>query len=393
MSAPEIVDFPSAQLNECPYPFYEQGRETQPVQPVPERNEVRLFKHEDVAWVLQNEQHFSAYMPQSNASQGLDYEGAVHVGADDGDRHKLNRKLLSRPFTPGRLRGYEATISEHVTTLIERFLERGSVELSGEFSNPLPAMVISSLMGLPTEGEDFVFLQQWNDGFTRGTDLSGEEMERMHAYMASEVEKRAAHPTDDILSELMQRQTERDGELDRALANTLGIEMIAGGVITTGQLITNTMLLLLQAPDQLERVRADHTLIPGTLEESLRVETPVQWRQRVALHDLEIGGVAVPEGALVTMMMASGNRDDDTFECPADFRVGRRNIKRHFGFGLGLHFCVGAPLARLEGKLAFEQLLPRMQDIELVGYEETLRNIDSPIFRRPRELHLRFTAA
>jgi cytochrome P450 len=393
MSASEIADFPSARLNECPYPFYSERTERSPIEHVPDTNEFRLYRHQDIAYVFQNETLFSAYLPDSNSSRGLDYEGAVHIGGADGADHEANRALFSRPFTPGRLKSYEPMIREHVTTLLAGFRERGKVELVSEFANPLPAMVISSLMGFPTEGEDFDRLQSWNDSFTRAADDDSSELDRMHDYMAEQLVLRVEHPTDDILSELVQRQIERDGEFDPALGNTLGIEMIAGGVITTGQLITNALLLMLRAPEELQRVRDNHKLITGMLEEALRVETPVQWRQRIALTDVEIGGVTIPEGSLVTMVLAAGNRDDGTFECPEEFRVGRKNIKRHFGFGLGLHFCLGAPLARLEGKLAFEQLLPAMQDIKIVANEEHLRNIDSPIFRRPRKLHLEFTPA
>jgi cytochrome P450 len=392
MSDTQSPPFPSVALNQCPYPFYDEGRENTPIQAVPESNEFRLFRHEDIAFVLSNEDKFTAYIPAAHTSRGLDYEGAIHVGATDGETHKTDRKLISRPFTPGRLKTYEDTIRQHADQLIDRFIDRGSVELVSEFSNPLPALVISDLMGLDTEGENFVFLQDWNTVFVRAEGAE-EEFDRMHAYMAAQLEQRVAQPTDDILSELVQLQIERDGSYDPALTNTLAVEMIAGGVITTGELITNAMRLLTQNAEQAAAVRADHGRIVSMLEETLRVESPVQWRSRYSVEDVEIGGVLVPAGSLVTLMLASGNRDDATFACPAEFHVDRDNLKRHFGFGLGIHFCVGAPLARLEGRIAYEQLLARTADIRLVEGRNDFVNIDSPVFRVPKELHVEFTKA
>jgi cytochrome P450 len=390
MTDTQATVFPSAELNQCPYDFYERGREASPVEQVAGSQEFRLYRHRDIAFVLQHEDLFSAYIPTAYTSAGLDYGGAVHIGADDGERHKANRNLMSRPFTPGRLKSYEPMILAHVETLIDGFIDTGKVELAWDFANPLPALVISSLMALPTNGPDFAFLQAWNAAFVRTQPT--EEFVRMQSYMLETLRARHANPGKDILSELIERQVARDGEFDEALCTTLGVEMIAGGVITTGQLITNAMILLLRHPDQMGAVRADHRKIKDMLEEALRVETPVQWRLRYAREDVEIGGVSIPAGSLLWLLLGSGNQDDFTFDCPADFRLGRRNIKRHFGFGLGLHFCLGAPLARLEARIAFERLFTRLGDIRLDEGND-FHNVDSPVFRMPRQLRLEFDVA
>ena len=383
--------FPSSELNQCPFGFYDRGRATTPIEKVPERPEFRLYRHEDIAFVLQNEELFSAYIPTAHTSRGLDYGGAVHIGADDGERHKSNRALLSRPFTPGRLRTYEPMIRGHVDALIDGFIDEGTVEFAWTFANALPALVISDLMGLPTSGDDFDFLQAWSAAFARAQPAD-DEFSRMQTYMVHELRARRDDPREDILSELVQRQTARDGDFDEALDTTLAVEMIAGGVITTGQLITNAMLLLLRNPDQMAALRAHPKKIVSMLEEALRVESPVQWRQRYAKQDVTVGGVTIPGGSLVWLLLQSGNHDDTTFQCPVEFQIGRDNVKRHFGFGLGLHFCVGAPLARLEGKIAFERLLSRVAEIRLADGND-FRNIDSPVFRMSRQLELEFDAA
>ena len=386
--APSDAPFPSVELNRCPFPFYDERREATPIEQVP--GGYRIYRHEDIAFVLQNEDWFSAYIPGNQTSKGIDWEGAVHIGADDGDRHDQNRKLLSRPFTPKRLKTYEPMIEQHSDHLIDRFIDRGSVEFAGEFADRLPAMVISDMLGLPVEGEELEFLRTWNAAFTSGQPAP-EEFTRMHDHILANLTERRENPRDDVMSELIERQVERDGEYDPGLCSTLAIEMISGGVITTGELITSAMMLLIQHPDEMAAVRADYGRIIPMLEETLRLEAPVQFRQRVAQVDVEVAGVEIPAGSMVWLMLQSGSRDDGTFECPADFKVGRENIKRHFGFGLGLHFCVGAPLARLEGRIAFERLLSRVQDIRFAPGND-FRNIDSPVFRMPQRLEIEFEA-
>ena len=192
-------EYPSTDLLQCPYGFYEAGR-TEGIRKVPGRNEVLVFGHREIAWVLGHEELFTAYIPNAHTSLGLDVGGAVHLGAQDGAEHKSNRELLSRPFTPGRLRGYAPMIRRHVEALIGGFAERGRVELVSELAYPLPALVISELMGLPTSGERFDFLQRWNVAFTRAESQPQEEYAAMHEYLADEIAKRLRDPTDDILS-------------------------------------------------------------------------------------------------------------------------------------------------------------------------------------------------
>jgi cytochrome P450 len=391
-AAARLADFPSPELMQCPYPLYDAGR-AERVLRLPGRDEYAVFGHREIAWVLQHEDRFTALIPDAHTSVALDVGEAIPLGAQDGAAHKANRELLSRPFTPGRLRGYEPMIRRYSDLLIDRFVDRGSVELVAELAYPLPALVISDLMGLPTEGERFEFLKRWNVAFTRAGPQPEHEYTLMHDYLATEIQARLENPTDDILSDFLARQTARDGELDADLASCFAAEMIAAGVVTTGQMIANTMLLLLRSPDELGRARANPSRIVAALEESLRVEAPVQWRRRYTRVDVDLGGVTIPAGSLVTLVFGSGNRDEDVFECPAELRPGRANVKRHLAFGLGAHYCLGAPLARLEGRIALERLFDRLDDIRLATPEAKRRNIDSVMFRAPETLELAFTTA
>jgi len=388
----ELESFPSPELIGDPFAFYAAGRESGRIHKVPSREDYLLFRHEDIRQVLENEDLFSAYVPTAHESKGLHYRGAIHLGAQDEPAHGPNRHLLSRPFAPGRLNGYEMMIREHVDALIDAFPSDGRVELTTQFAYPLPTLVISSLMGFPTSGPDFEFLLRWSGAFTSGEFHDFDVFAEMHDYMDKQIARRLDDPTDDILSDFLQRQITRDGGYDPGLGNVFATEMIAGGVTTTGQLIANAMVLLLAHPEELERVRSQPELITSVLEETMRLESPVQWMQRYVMNEVMIDGVTIPAGATVTMLYASGNRDADVFDEPEAFRIGRPNIKRHFGFGLGRHFCLGAPLARLEGRIAFERLFARFSEIRLVGTLDELENIDSRHFRVPKTLPVEFSA-
>jgi len=149
---------------------------------------------------------------------------------------------------------------------------------------------------------------------------------------------------------------------------------------------------MLEHPDQLAAVTADHGKIPRMFEESLRLEDPVQWNPRLATRDVEIGGVSVPKGAYVVIVFGSGNRDERVFEDPERFDVSRANATEHLSFGYGNHFCLGAPLARLEGRIAFERLLSRLTNIRLAD-DNDLTHITSAIFRGLNRLVLEFDRA
>jgi cytochrome P450 len=396
--ATESKEFPSAAVAECPYPFYDEGRKDTPVRRLGDGNVFLIFRHADIATVLRDTDRFSAVLPGDGHAGGLDYGGATHILGTDPPGHKLKRELAAAPFKPGRLVQSRPRIQELVDQLIDAFIDRGSVELVSELAYPLPALVTCDLMGLPTDGEIFDFIRRWTFKWIEvskpvgaaGEDAESDLLPRMQVYMGNQIQQRFEAPTDDILSELIQTQIARDSSFDHALCTTIAIELLAGGVITTGQMIASAMLLMLRNPEQMHIVQNDRGRIPAMLEESLRVESPVQWQQRTARVDTELGGVQIPAGSVLTLLYGAGNRDEAVFESPEEFRLRRTNVKQHFGFGLGIHFCLGAPLARLEGTVAFDRLFYRTQNIRLVEDESDTRNIESVLFRAPRTLHLRF---
>jgi cytochrome P450 len=390
--------YPSPELLECPYPFFAEGREHAPVYKDPVTGFYLLFRHEDIAFAQQRDDLFEG------VKGPIGYRGASMISATNPPQHKVVRDLAYRPFTPGRLRSYEPLVLRYADELIDAFIGSGEVELLNDFAIPLPGKVICTLMGLPIEGEAFeTILDRMSMRSTehRGLVLAeerppGHGLAAMHEDMREAIEARHATPTDDILSELVARHVGQNGELDLPVMVTVATELLAGGVLTTAQMISSAMLLLLENPEQMQRVLADpQRLIPWMLEETLRMESPVQSLERIATADVEVGGVLIPAGSAVVVIHASGNRDPRCFDDSERFDVdrSRKQLKQHFGFGLGRHFCLGAPLARMEGKIAFERLFARLRELRFAPGRNDFKHIDFTHFRAVRELHLQFDRA
>lgn len=383
------VEYPSVEVLQCPYEFYEAGREVG-VRHVSGTNHYLVFNHAAIDEVLRLDGSVMS-AEAGRVAGGLDYKGAHHIGVTDPPEHTANRTMMSQPFTPGRQRALEPEVIAIVDRLIDSFIDRGEVEFVREFAFQVPAQVTCLVMDLPSSGPEYDFIHQWSTELGKAdSGTSPEEFSRMLDYIADLVWRRHEHPGDDVVSELIAKQVERDGEIDHPLLTTLSIELLAGGVITTGQLISSGMKLLLDHPEQLQRVIDEPTLIPSFLEETLRLEPPVHWRQRIAKAAVVIDGVEIPEGALLTLVYASANRDDAKFPNAAAFDLDRDNVRQHFAFGKGTHFCLGAPLARTEGKAAFERVLARLSDLSYAPGKNDFRSINSFLFRSPAELHLTF---
>jgi cytochrome P450 len=396
MSAAEPTVYPSKRA-ECPYGLYARMRAEQPVYEDTEARSYIVWKHEDIAHVLANPDEFPVLEVDDNpAKHALTYEGMHHLGLQNPPDHGPMRQFLSRPFTPGRIRGYIPMITATADRLIDGFIERGEAEFVGEFGYPLPASVICQLLGLPGEGEIFDFVKRWSTIFVAASDASVADIPAMHIFIREQLVERYAEPRDDVMSEMVRVQVERDGELDLRYLVTLATELVAGGVLTTGQVIAHSLLLLLENPEEMGKVRGNASLIPPMFEEALRLELPIQYRDRVTTKDVELSGVKIPAGARLWLVYASGSRDEARFDEAEKFVVDRpnRDLKGHFGFGYGAHFCLGAPLARLEGRIAFERLFDRIGEIRLAeGHVPRHLDSDRQLFRGLEELHIEFEPA
>jgi cytochrome P450 len=249
-------------------------------------------------------------------------------------------------------------------------MEQGRMDLIDALAAPLPAIVIAELLGVPAE--DHRQFKSWAAEIVAGLgqptlgsrrESTTPAMQKLFGYLMEIIAARRKEPQDDLISAMVLAQEEEDALSDNELLATSNLLLIAGHETTTN-LIGNGMLALLREPDQRDRLRNDMTLLPTAIEELLRYDGPVQATIRVAREDLEIGGHAIEAGSLLLVGIGAANHDPAVFDQPERLDVGR-DPNPHLGFGFGAHFCLGAPLARLEGEVAFRALLERFPNMNL----------------------------
>jgi cytochrome P450 len=285
----------------------------------------------------------------------------------DPPDHTRVRKLINKAFTPRRIAALRARIQAIVDELLAPV--RGRMDVIDTLAAPLPAIVIAELLGVPPE--DHRQFKAWAADIVAGIGqpgLGGRQaaapaMQELLAYLSTIIAARRAEPCDDLISAMVLAQEEDDALSDAELLATSNLLLIAGHETTTN-LIGNGLLALLREPDQLERLRADRTLLPTAIEELLRYDGPVQATVRVAREDVELGDHAIEAGSLLLVGIGAANHDPEVFPDPEQLDV-CRTPNPHLAFGFGAHFCLGAPLARLEGEIAFHALLDRFPRLEL----------------------------
>jgi cytochrome P450 len=321
--------------------------------------------------------------------------GRVMIESDP-PHHKAKRDLAFQPLKPGRLKAYEPRIRGFADQLIDDFAARGEADLIADFGDKLPILVISDILGLPDS--DHAWIRAWGRAETSGLTWMPKDFQerqkvtasKMGDYLTDKLLARVDDPRDDVLSEMVQAQIRRDGEFNLDDVRGQAGAVLAGGVLTTAHSIGSTMLLLLGHPEELARVKAGFGRLETTINEAIRVESPIQWVPRVAAEDHEVGGTLIPKGSYVLIMWASANRDPAFWDEPEKFDPDRPKLKNHVAFGYGIHFCLGAPLARLESRVAIEQMLTRLPDIRLAD-DNDYRHIGSPSFRGLQRLNVAFT--
>lgn len=296
--------------------------------------------------------------------------------SQDPPDHTRLRRLASRPFTARAVARMEPTIVELVDGLLDRAAGRDSFDVLAEFAHPLPVTVICRMLGVPLADEPL--FRRWSaqltrfvDGFTAAVAAPGETPEwvpglvEMHRYVNDLIADRRAHPGgEDLISALLAAEDGGDALTHDELVSTVVLLLVAGHE-TTVNLIAAGVLALLRHPEQLAALRADPGRAPAVVEEVLRYDPPVQLTARVTTEDMRIGGLVVPERSMVILLLAAAHRDPAANPDPDRFDPHRAEI-RHLGFGFGPHFCLGAPLARLEGRIALSRFAQRVREPKLV---------------------------
>ena len=351
-----------------PYPLLRELRETSPVHKLGFADFWILTRFQDCRVVLRDQRLGKAgpgdLVPSLRGAPSRDAGGDRSMLFLNPPDHTRIRSLVSRAFTPRRVEELRASIDAMTADLLDDLATTGGGDLMARLAFPLPANVISELVGIPRSERDWLRPLILDLAATLEPGRGPEEAERakvsrdkVRNYLHELIERRRAEPTDDLLSGLIAAV---DGD-DRLTESEMVMSVIliyGAGFETTTNLIGNMVLTLLRHPDQLARLRADPSLVPAAVEEVLRYEPPVQVDSRYAFEDVEVAGHVVRKGFVVMTLLGAANRDPDVIEDPDRFDVGRSEIPL-LSFSSGIHYCLGASLARLEGQVVLAGLLDR----------------------------------
>lgn len=315
--------------------------------------------------------------------------------AFDPPRHTDHRHLLMRLITPKRLSENEAFMWDYADRLIDGFAAIGSCEFVEAYAEPFTLSVIADLEGVPEE-DHAAFHEHLS---TVHQNLEHKPLEFLYQRFSEYIEDRRNQPREDILGQLA-TATFPDGTVpDVADVALIASNLFAGGQETTVRLLSFAFRMLGERPDLQAQVRADRTKIPNFVEETLRLESPLRTQFRMTRVRTTLGGVEIPAGGTVMLVPGACNRDPRVFEDPGTFDLDRRNARQHIGFGHGIHTCIGAPLARAEGRVTLERVLDRIADIRISeahhGPAESRRfeYLETFFLRGLQQLHLEFTPA
>jgi cholest-4-en-3-one 26-monooxygenase len=380
-----VLHDPSTYTHGFPYEHFRALRRDEPIShhdhPVWERGYWAVVRHADVVRVSRDSATFrNSPHPLIDVSEDDEAAGLSEILiSKDPPEHTRLRKLVSAGFTPRRVAGLADRIHERVDSLVESVAARGSCDLVTDVALWLPLHVIADLVGVPEEDRAHVFeLTELTFGFDASVTIEQRSAAaiEMYTYADRLCEERRRSPRDDLLSVLL--EAEVDGEHLTQLQVELFFLMLQNaGSETTRNLITTGALVLLEHPEQLERLRGDLSLLPIAIEELLRFVTPVMQFFRRAEHDTEIAGQAIAADDRVLMVYASANRDDTVFADPDGIDI-TREPNPHVAFGAGgPHFCLGANLARLEARIMFESLLTRFEGLEVDGVAAEMPRVHS----------------
>jgi cytochrome P450 family 130 len=350
-----VYDPTTARFQEDMHEVYRVLRDEHPVLMTPEGSWV-LSRFADVWTAVHDPATFSSTCAEADQLMPQ----MIYM---DPPRHTALRSLVSRAFTPRRVAELESRIRQVAGELIDQFAGRGHCELVHEFAAPLPSIVMADLIGVPEEHRES--FRTWTEAFLEVTG-PGDIAERagnIYKLFGELLAERRRAPTDDLMSALIEAQVDGERLSEADLLGFCFLLLIAGNDTTTS-LIGNGAELLARYPEQRAELVADPTLIPGAVEEMLRVESPTQALPRTATRAVDLHGVAIPAETRVMLLWGAANLDDREFPDPERFDV-HRAAPRHLGFGHGIHFCLGAPLARLESRVAFEELLARVPEYQL----------------------------
>ncbi|HVL83924.1 MAG TPA: cytochrome P450 [Pseudonocardia sp.] len=393
----------SAAFKADPWPVYRRLRDEAPVYRSAKWGFVALSRFDDVRAAARDHETFLSYEGIDIDDTAKDMSAPGFLPDIDNPRHDQLRRIVQRTFLPRAIAKLEDDVRRVVTGLVDRFADSGSADLAQDLSWPVPYAVFFDVLGLPATGSDRADLIRWSHGLKdredddpRLTPVAWDALHRTKDYLAEALTQRRRHPREDLLTTLVTAGAEdHDGVpfappvIDRD-SEVVGLAFVLfmAGVESTSALLSTAFHQLARHPDQRRALLADPSRIPAAVEEALRYEAPLQVAGRTTTREVELHGVPIPAGQRVFLVYGSANRDERQYDDPDRFDVGR-TPKRHLSFSEGLHGCLGAPLARLEARVALEVALPRLGDYEVSG--PTRRYRSTPNMRVLDALPVSFT--
>ena len=387
-----------------PYPFYTQLRSEDPVHWDESMGFWVLTRFADIASVYGDARFSRAQglrrgferLPEAEQriAEPVYHSFSKSMFYSDPPYHTRLRGLVNNAFTPNAVEQMRPHVQRIVDSLLDALQTKGEMDAIHDLAHPLPILVISQMLGLPAE--ERVRFKQWSDdlfAILGSVPHAPELMERASQSLAELTDyltmlslSRRQQPQNDLLSALVGVVEKGERLTQEELVANVTI-LLSAGHETTSNLIGNGLLALLRNPDQMQKLRDHPKLVSSAVEEMMRYDNPVQIAYRSAAEDVEIGGKYIRKGQLVNSILAAGNRDPERFSEPDQFDISR-DEGRHLGFGLGIHFCIGAPLVRLEAQIAFSTILRRFPELHLAT--ENMEWQEHPIFRGVKSLPLAF---
>ncbi|MBR2566102.1 MAG: cytochrome P450 [Paenibacillus sp.] len=382
-----IRELNSTEQRLFPFQVYAELRDNTPVRYDEHRECWDVFRYEDVQYVLKNPKLFSSERSSGGSS----------MLTTDPPKHKQLRDLVNQAFTPKAIEALSPRIQEITDELLSVHLPDERMNLIDDFATPLPVIVIAELIGVPAA--DRLKFKHWSDVLVQGARDDTEEafqelvnekrqnMQELYAYFTDILEQRRSEPKDDLISLLLGAEIDGQKLTEEEVVNFC-ILLLAAGNETTTNLIANAVRILSERPDVQNELRGNSEKIASAVEETLRYYPPIVAIGRVARENVELNGHNIMAGDQVIAWVGSANRDAAQFEHADEFILDRKP-NRHMGFGFGIHFCLGAPLARLEARVALHTMLQRMERIELVP-ETALEPIQSAFVFGVKEYPIQF---
>ncbi len=357
-----------------PFPMFAMLRKSAPVMQLPGGAGFwGVFRYEDCIRILRDPETFSS-MVDATSMKGEKRPPTILF--DDAPVHTRMRGLLTKAFTPRVIEEQRDTIRENATRMIDEMLADASPDLVAHLAYPLPVMVIAAMLGV--QDGDMATFKRWSDAIIGNvgnalidpsTDAIADVNAEFDAFFQERLRKLRAAPEENLLSELVHAVGDDGQRLsDEDLLIVCRVLLVAGNETTTG-LIVNLARVFNEFPHVLPALKKRPELIPSVIEETLRYYPPFPATIRRTMRDVEVAGVTIPKDQRILVMLASANHDETVFDRPDEFVVDR-DPNRHLGFGMGIHYCLGGPLARLEGNIALEVLAPKITSMKIERAEE-----------------------